>query len=260
MTKISAAAKPIKVHSGQPIIEEGKTGQEMYILVEGECLVEKGGIELGILNIPGSYFGELPIVNSRDRHSETRQRTVKAVTDCDVIYIDQEDIQAIAERHPELQSKLKQFASLGQGKGGKKGENSMADAWAQEHSYGAKGGAGQDKVTRLLNTITSKKFNMPGSNGSGSPAGGGGLLGELSSQSSPAQHENRFGNLTREASNGGRGGNSPRVSPRGASREELVDLFGQLEAKMMARLDAVLGAQGAGGTEEGLLPRGERRP
>lgn len=26
----------------------------VYILVEGECLVEKGGIELGILNIPGS--------------------------------------------------------------------------------------------------------------------------------------------------------------------------------------------------------------
>jgi hypothetical protein len=76
-TKLAALAKPIKVHMGQPIIEEGKTGLEMYILIEGECLVEKGGIELGILNASGSYFGELPIVNARDHMSETRQRTVK---------------------------------------------------------------------------------------------------------------------------------------------------------------------------------------
>lgn len=79
ITKLSALAKPLKVHQGQPIIEEGKTGLEMYILIEGECLVEKGGIQLGILNIPGSYFGEMPIVNSRDRQSETRQRTVKGM-------------------------------------------------------------------------------------------------------------------------------------------------------------------------------------
>ena len=37
---------------------------------------------------------------------------------------------------------------------GAKKDNSMADSWAQEQSYGAKGGAGQDKVTRLLNVRT----------------------------------------------------------------------------------------------------------
>ena len=111
-----------------------------------------------------------------------------------------------------------------------------------------------------MQTITSKKFGGGlGSTGS-SPAGGGD---SSSSQSSPAGNGNGYGNLTREGSNGG--SDYPRVSPRGfgggggASREELVDLFGQLETRMMARLDAVLGAQGGGGAEA-LLPRGERRP
>lgn len=38
MTKLSAAAKPIKVHSGQPIIEEGKTGQESESTAPPLCL------------------------------------------------------------------------------------------------------------------------------------------------------------------------------------------------------------------------------
>jgi CRP-like cAMP-binding protein len=161
ITKLSSLAKPLKVHQGQPIIEEGKTGLEMYILIEGECLVEKGGIQLGILNVPGSYFGELPIVNSRDRNSETRQRTVKgmspryhrisrqvcgsgphhsdlrpllrsccvvAVTDCDLIYLDQEDVLYLSENNPALKERLVRFARLGKRKTKTKG---MAEDWVR---------------------------------------------------------------------------------------------------------------------------------
>ena len=132
ITKLAALSKPLKVHAGQPIIEEGKTGLEMYILIEGECSVEKGGVQLGILNVPGSYFGELPVVNSRDRHSETRQRTVKAVTDCDLIFLEQEDVLYLAESTPALKERLVRFARVGKRKTKTK---VVAEDWAQERSY-----------------------------------------------------------------------------------------------------------------------------
>ena len=112
-TKLAAAAKPAKFHGGQAIIEEGKTGTEMYILIEGECIVERAGVEMGYVNQSGWFFGELPVVNPKDPHAQTRHRkthdycwrlgcilpraiivrtgTVKAVTDCDIIFLTQED-------------------------------------------------------------------------------------------------------------------------------------------------------------------------
>jgi len=75
LVKLSSCVKPVAAMHGQPIMEEGKVGKEMYILVEGEVVVEKGGVELGYLNQSGSFFGENVVIDPRS--SETRTRTVK---------------------------------------------------------------------------------------------------------------------------------------------------------------------------------------
>ena len=75
LVKLSSIMKPMAAMHGQPIMEEGKVGKEMYILVEGEVVVEKGGVELGYLNQSGSFFGENVVIDPRS--SETRTRTVK---------------------------------------------------------------------------------------------------------------------------------------------------------------------------------------
>jgi hypothetical protein len=107
-------------------------------------------------------------------------------------------------------------------------------------------------VSRLLNTITSRKFN---NSPNMSPAGDSG-------NGSPPR---TFGGASPRAYGGG-----------GATREEVTDLFGQLEMKLMARLDAVLAATqhgdgigpgresgssgSSGGREMKLVPAGELRP
>eukprot|EP01048_Picozoa_sp_COSAG05_P015181 COSAG05_NODE_1801_length_4060_cov_2.209291_2_plen_133_part_00 len=75
LVKLASTMKSISAMHGQPIMEEGKVGKEMYILVEGEVVVEKGGVELGYLSQAGSFFGENVVIDPRS--SETRTRTVK---------------------------------------------------------------------------------------------------------------------------------------------------------------------------------------
>lgn len=42
MVKLASKVKCVSAMHGEPIMEEGRVGKEMYILVEGEVLIEKG--------------------------------------------------------------------------------------------------------------------------------------------------------------------------------------------------------------------------
>ena len=156
VVKLSSIVQPLSAMHGEPIFEEGRVGKEMYILIEGEVVVEKGaskkaihqrapvvtvrcnsiysihtssvfachgmresptfrvllgGVELGYLTQPGSFFGENVVINPRS--SETRSRTVKAVTDCILVYLEQEAVYELAEKYPELKGRLNKFSKLG---------------------------------------------------------------------------------------------------------------------------------------------------
>ena len=112
--KLASSTKPLTAAKESLIMEEGKVGHEMFILIEGEVMVEKQGIELGYFRKPGSFFGENPVVDPRG--TERRTRTVKAVTDCFLIYLERETISAIADAYPELKARLRRFQRLGQRK------------------------------------------------------------------------------------------------------------------------------------------------
>eukprot|EP01043_Picozoa_sp_COSAG02_P023529 COSAG02_NODE_1260_length_13563_cov_28.883764_3_plen_1060_part_00 len=114
LIKLASSTKPLTAAKESLIMEEGKVGHEMFILVEGEVMVEKQGIELGYFRKPGSFFGENPIVDPRG--TERRTRSVKAVTDCFLIYLERDTINSIADQYPELQARLRRFQRLGQRK------------------------------------------------------------------------------------------------------------------------------------------------
>jgi CRP-like cAMP-binding protein len=89
-------------------------GHEMFILIEGEVMIEKQGIELGYLSAAGSFFGENPIIDHRA--SERRSRSAKAVTDCFLVFLEQEMIIEMQEKYPELKARLIRFRRLGERK------------------------------------------------------------------------------------------------------------------------------------------------
>lgn len=49
----------VSFEQGDVIIGEGQPGDRMYVLIDGEVLVEKGGTEVARDATPGSLFGEM---------------------------------------------------------------------------------------------------------------------------------------------------------------------------------------------------------
>ena len=84
----------------------------MYLLIDGEVIVEKGGVELGYLSQQGAFFGETPVLDPKGSRL-ARTRTVRAVTDCFMVYLRRSDVEDIANLYPELRVRLKLFAKTG---------------------------------------------------------------------------------------------------------------------------------------------------
>jgi CRP-like cAMP-binding protein len=52
--------------NGERIINEGETGEELYIVLSGQTKVSRGGADLAVFK-PGDHFGEMALVRSQPR-------------------------------------------------------------------------------------------------------------------------------------------------------------------------------------------------
>jgi len=78
---IARQAQIAEVPSGVDLINEGEPGDALYVILEGEAVVHKDGVELDRVG-PGAYFGEMALLDG-----EPRSATVVAVTDMKVAVI-----------------------------------------------------------------------------------------------------------------------------------------------------------------------------
>ena len=62
LTKICLALQPLKVKTGDHVMEEGEPGLEMYVILSGEVEIVHGGKGEEILGT-GACFGELELVD-----------------------------------------------------------------------------------------------------------------------------------------------------------------------------------------------------
>lgn len=88
LSQIIDALKPVKVKAGEYVIKQGESGDEFYILEEGEAYAEKTfegktTPEKVMDYNKGSYFGELALLKG-----EPRAASVVAKTDCTLISLE----------------------------------------------------------------------------------------------------------------------------------------------------------------------------
>lgn len=95
--------------AGQPIIQEGETGDRMYIIQEGTVEVSRtltmkvakrdfGQKEKTFIRLSsGFFFGEMALIEN-----DVRSATVTTITDCKLFVVLRDDFNPLCENFPEI--------------------------------------------------------------------------------------------------------------------------------------------------------------
>ncbi len=60
--------------AGSVVLLEGYHGEQLHVIVDGEAVVRRRGVELAVLG-PGASFGEVGMLNGTDRNATVLART-----------------------------------------------------------------------------------------------------------------------------------------------------------------------------------------
>ena len=90
--------------AGDVIVRRGMPGDNMYFLVSGEVVVEAEAGE--IILKEGEFFGEMALLEQRERSSTVRARTrVRALV------LDREDLERLGRKHPLIMQRIRETAA-----------------------------------------------------------------------------------------------------------------------------------------------------
>jgi CRP/FNR family transcriptional regulator, cyclic AMP receptor protein len=104
LQKVARASDEVSIPSGKVLMEQGQTGREAFVILEGEATVKRNGKKVAALG-PGACFGELALL---DRGPRTM--TVEAASDMKVLVLGQREFSGVIDEVPGLAHKL--LASL----------------------------------------------------------------------------------------------------------------------------------------------------
>jgi CRP-like cAMP-binding protein len=104
LSKISKAADEVTVPAGYALADQGQTGREAFIIVEGSATVRRNGKKVAVLG-PGAVVGELSLLDHGPRTA-----TAVCDTDCTLLVIDQRRFLGVIDDVPAISHKL--LASL----------------------------------------------------------------------------------------------------------------------------------------------------
>lgn len=82
------------VPAGQFIFQEGEVGNCAYVLLEGEAEVLVKGVTVE-RSRPGTLLGEMSLIER-----QSRSASLRAVTDCQLVAIDERRFQFLVQQHP----------------------------------------------------------------------------------------------------------------------------------------------------------------
>ena len=105
LRKLEAAGSRLTFPTGQALIERGTPGAGLYVVLEGQVVVEtpnEGRIELG----PGSVVGERALFSE----DGLRQARVRALTDVVVAAVERGEVERLCAEDPGLRERLAKWS------------------------------------------------------------------------------------------------------------------------------------------------------
>ncbi len=100
LQKIAKASTQLSVEAGRTLVEQGSTGHEGFVILDGEATVKRNGRKVATLG-PGDVFGELSLFDGGPRSA-----TVTASTALDVLVIGQREFTGVLDEVPGVAHKI----------------------------------------------------------------------------------------------------------------------------------------------------------
>jgi CRP/FNR family transcriptional regulator, cyclic AMP receptor protein len=104
LEKIAKAGDEVSMPAGTLIVDQGQTGREAFVVLEGTVLVKRNNKKVASLGV-GTVVGELSLLDHGPRTA-----TVVCETDCKLLLLSQRHFIAVVDEVPALSHKL--MASL----------------------------------------------------------------------------------------------------------------------------------------------------
>ena len=100
LSKIARAADEVTVPAGYALADQGQTGREAFIIVDGSATVRRNGKKVAVLG-PGAVVGELSLLDHGPRTA-----TVTTDTEATVLVLDQRHFSAVIDEVPTIGHKI----------------------------------------------------------------------------------------------------------------------------------------------------------
>lgn len=106
LQKIAKASDQIDVDAGRVLVEQGTSGREVYVILDGTAVVRRNDRQVTTLTA-GDHFGELALLDGGPRTA-----TVEAETPMTLLVLGQREFAGVLDEVPGLARKI--MASLAQ--------------------------------------------------------------------------------------------------------------------------------------------------
>jgi len=100
LRKVRQSLDEVTADAGEVLCEEGTSGHEFFLIVNGTAAVRRKGRKVATLG-PGGYFGELALLDRGPRSA-----TVVAETDMELLVLEQRHFLGLLDTLPSLGRKL----------------------------------------------------------------------------------------------------------------------------------------------------------
>lgn len=100
LERIARSGDEIKMTAGTLLVDQGQTGREAFVILDGEVSVKRNGRKVATLG-PGGIVGDLSLLDHGPRTA-----TAICDTDCSVFVIDQRHFLAVLDDVPTLGHKM----------------------------------------------------------------------------------------------------------------------------------------------------------
>ena len=100
LTLIMRRSQERTVAAGTKLTEEGKPGDELFIIFEGECRITRNGKRVTDLG-PGDFFGELALLDK-----PVRDATITATSPMTVLVVRRREFEVLLIEVPSIARKL----------------------------------------------------------------------------------------------------------------------------------------------------------